>query len=325
MPLVSIIIITFNDAAHVGQALEGALGQGIDDLEVIVVDDGSTDNTEALLQSRYGDRIRYIRKPNGGMGSARYAGLEVARGKYIQHLDSDDILLPGKIRPQLEFLECHPEYAVVYSRTICFFDDDPSQTFEHGSNARARSGQVFDDILRGGNWINIGHSLFRRSAIDRVGGWDPKATASDDYDIVSRLAYAGEQVYFLDSPPGFLYRQRRAKFDPDNPQTWRSPENLFRGELYILGKLRAMMVRDGRAGVDILDRRAGELRFQLGRWLFRIGKRREALKLMQQGLATNREHLARKLGIMSLAALVPGPPLWRLYWKARQLFGREAA
>jgi hypothetical protein len=195
-------------------------------------------------------------------------------------------------------------------------------TFEHGANARARSGNLLDPILRDGNFINVSQPLFRRAALDRVGGWDPAIQASDDYDIQVRLAYAGEIVHFLDGPGVFLYRQRRARFDPArNPAIWRSPENLFRGEIYILEKLDQVMARDGRSERFLVQRRLGEIQFQLGRWLFRVGQRGPAVHYLLEGLKRNRTSLPKKLAFLGAAAFLPGLLLWRL--KDRLRSGRR--
>jgi glycosyltransferase involved in cell wall biosynthesis len=112
-PLVSIIIIAYNDRAYVAEAVDSALGQTYGNREVIVIDDGSTDGTGELIAKRYGSRVNYGWKHNGGQGSARSLGLEIASGTYIQHLDSDDILMPRKLEMQAGFLDAHPECAFV--------------------------------------------------------------------------------------------------------------------------------------------------------------------------------------------------------------------
>ncbi|MEY3288675.1 MAG: hypothetical protein RLZZ419_917, partial [Pseudomonadota bacterium] len=215
LPLVSIIIITYNDRKYVGEAIDSALAQTYSNCEVIVVDDGSADGTGEFISKRYADRVLYQWKENGGMGSARYTGLQMASGKYIQHLDSDDMLLPDKVASQLEYLEAHLEIAFVYGRTISFCDDERKMAYEHPenahdcpSNARACSGNVLDDYMRDGSFINIGQPLTRRDWIDFIGGWDPCARGCDDLDIMLRLAYANAVGYFLDRPV-YMYRHAR--------------------------------------------------------------------------------------------------------------------
>ena len=310
-PLISIIVITYNDRQHVGEAINSALAQIYPNCAVIVVDDGSTDGTGQFITEHYGDRVRYHWKENGGQGSARSAGLEIASGEYIQHLDSDDILLPHKIETQVTYLEAHPELAFVYGRTLCFYDGDRSHTWEHGANARARSGNLFEEILRNGNFVNIAQPLTRRSWIDRIGGWDPHIREADDYDFMVRLAYAGAEGYFLDDAV-FLYRVRRNPVNPNQVVARHSSAEQMRGELYLLEKLRSAMVQDSRAGIELVQRRIGELQFRLGRLRFLEGDRVDALSSISRGLRFNRERLMHKLLWLAVASCPLGPSLLRL-------------
>lgn len=311
-PLVSIIIATYNARRWLGEAIDSVLAQTYPNCEVILVDDGSTDGTGQFVAERYGDRVRYHWKENGGMGSARSAGLEIASGKYIQHLDSDDILLPHKIESQVAYLETHPEVAFVYSRTLCCYDDDRSNTWEHEANARACSGNLLAEIIRDGNFVNVGTPLFRREWLDRIGGWDADVKSADDQDVMLRLAYAGAEGHFLDGEPVFLYRRRRRPFDPDGPKTWHSPEHKLRGRIYIWEKLRRTMLEDNRPEVKPVELMIGRFEFALGKWFFGERDRKGAVTWMIRGLKLNRERLVYKLVLVVAASCLPAPLLVRL-------------
>jgi len=101
---VSLIIATFNHARFLGAAIDSALAQTLGAVDVIVVDDGSTDDTPAVL-ARYAGRVRVLRQPNRGLAAARNAGLAAARGTYVAFLDADDVMAPTKLAAQLEVLE----------------------------------------------------------------------------------------------------------------------------------------------------------------------------------------------------------------------------
>ena len=105
---VSVIIPTYNRANLVTEAINSVLMQSCKDIEIIVIDDGSTDNTSKVLKT-FGDRIRYIKQKNMGAGAARNRGLKEANGKYIAFLDSDDIWLDFKIELQVAIMEKLPE------------------------------------------------------------------------------------------------------------------------------------------------------------------------------------------------------------------------
>lgn len=107
-PLVSVVIPTYNHGHYVGQAVDSALNQSYQNIEVLVIDDGSTDDTRQRMV-QYGDRIRYIHQPNQGLSAARNTGIANALGDYLAFLDSDDSFHPRKIEAQLACLAAHPE------------------------------------------------------------------------------------------------------------------------------------------------------------------------------------------------------------------------
>lgn len=104
----------YNQERYIGECVESALSQNYENLEVVVIDDGSTDPTPKILQG-FGQRIRYLRQENRGVAAARNVGLRLAQGSLVAWLDSDDVYLPGKIRDQVKKLQEEPDLAVVYT------------------------------------------------------------------------------------------------------------------------------------------------------------------------------------------------------------------
>jgi len=119
---ISVIIPTYNHAQYLGEAIESVLSQDYPDMEVIVVDDGSTDNTQEV-SSRYHGKITFIEQPNGGCALARNAGLNAATGEYIVFLDSDDSLLPGSLLIRAQYLDKHPKVGMVCGDVIEVYDE----------------------------------------------------------------------------------------------------------------------------------------------------------------------------------------------------------
>src|SRR3990172_2985097 len=114
LPLVSVVIPTYNSAQFIGEAVRSVLEQTYSHHEVIVVDDGSTDNSEDVLRL-FGERIQYIHQENRGPSAARNGGIRLAKGDYICFLDADDLWLPGELEVQVSFMGCHKDVGLVLS------------------------------------------------------------------------------------------------------------------------------------------------------------------------------------------------------------------
>jgi len=210
-PLVSVIIATYNYGHLIERSVDSLLSQDYRHLEIIVVDDGSTDNTQAVLE-RYRGRLRYVRCEHRGAAAARNSGLEVAGGDYIAFLDADDILLPHSIRRRVAFLESQPDLDVVFgdvevARDACVvvpsFLRDRS-VFRSIPRMRVAEGayvlpeRIFDYVVRE-RFITVPSVLIRRRTMDHVGRFDETFNKSqDDYDLWLRLAREARLGY-LDS------------------------------------------------------------------------------------------------------------------------------
>ncbi len=204
-PLVSIIIITYNDEKNILESLNSALNQSYKNIEVIVVDDGSSDNTSILLKD-YEYKIKYIYQNNSGIGTARAMGFNNSRGKYIQFLDSDDILPNDKIEWQLNYLEHNNKISFVYGVTKCFYYSDKLENaWDHPNQKKAISGNLLEEIIYNGNFINIGQPLFLKESIIKAGGCDDKIKGSDDQDLMIRLALTGALAAFCNKT-SYYYR-----------------------------------------------------------------------------------------------------------------------
>ena len=186
-PTVSVIIPTYNRAHLISRAIKSVLNQTYQDFEVIVVDDGSTDNTEKIVKSFNDSRIRYIRhEMNRGGAAARNTGIKAARGEYIAFLDSDDEWLPEKLRRQVEYLESSDEKVGVVYCSQYLQDDSTNTVGEPGGDLY--TGNVYKYLLRG--WCPPTTSLFlvKYRLLTEVGFFDPSLPSFQDYDLWLRLA-----------------------------------------------------------------------------------------------------------------------------------------
>lgn len=189
-PLVSVILPTYNRAFYLSRAIESVFSQNYRNIELIVIDDGSTDNTREVVEKIGDKRIVFMRTPtNRGVSSARNAGIRRAKGEYIAFQDSDDIWLPGKLAKQVEVLEGLTEdTAFVYcimSRTntagVKHFVPDDSISRE------LRRGRLFKKLLIR-NYIGAPAVCIRRSVLENVGTFDTQMPSLEDYDLLLRIA-----------------------------------------------------------------------------------------------------------------------------------------
>lgn len=200
VPEVSVVIPAYNAAAYVGQAIESVLAQTFGDLEILVIDDGSTDGTERVVRANPG--VRYHRQDNRGVAVARNHGIAEARGRYAAFLDADDLWLPHKLERQLGALRASPSCRVCYSP---FFAVDPHLR-EIGLVHGPRVGSALEDLLRFGNVVGTPSTVIgERTLLEDAGGFDPDLSFCADWDLWIRLA-ARTEFACVDEP---LVRYRR--------------------------------------------------------------------------------------------------------------------
>jgi hypothetical protein len=181
-PLVSIVIPCYNQAAFLRDAIESALAQTYRRVEVIVIDDGSTDDTAAVAD-RY--PVRWRRQPNRGVSAARNSGLAETRGEYVVFLDADDRLLPFAVQVGVETFGRHPECALVYGRLREIGPDgEPGLT----QTAAPTGGNEYLALLRRNHIWTPGVVMYRRATFGWAGGFDPTVEPAEDYEFNLRVA-----------------------------------------------------------------------------------------------------------------------------------------
>jgi glycosyltransferase involved in cell wall biosynthesis len=205
--LVSVAICVYNGRPFVERALESVLAQTHDNLEVIVLDDGSTDGTADAIEAHGRDpRLSIVRHPHRGLGHARHAVTALATAPFVAFLDSDDEWLPGKLSRQLELMRAQPDAGLVF--TDCQYIDAAgaplgfaSRHFGHGT-IDFRSG--IRALLTRGCFIDISSVLARREAVFAAGGFNPRLDYVHDYDLWMRIA----RRYPIEYVPEPLTRRR---------------------------------------------------------------------------------------------------------------------
>ncbi|MDD5389304.1 MAG: glycosyltransferase family 2 protein [Gallionellaceae bacterium] len=197
MPRVSVIIPAYNAAWCVRRALDSVLVQDYRDFEVIVVDDGSQDDTAAVLAG-YGDAARVLSKPNGGLSSARNAGIAAARGEYVAFLDADDWWLPAKLSRQVALMDGQPTLLFCSTTTSAQTPEGRRlPDWRCGNGQRAALECIFAvNAYVAGSGSSV---LARRAAFARVGGFDESLRSLEDIDMWMRLAALGDYAC-IDEP-----------------------------------------------------------------------------------------------------------------------------
>lgn len=234
-PLVSILIPCYNAERWVARAIESALAQTWRNTEVIVVDDGSTDDSLKVIRS-FDGKIRWETGPNRGGNAARNRLLQLARGDWVQYLDADDYLLPEKVSDQASFVIQHPEVDIVIGPT----------TMEFWSEQGTRQEQIalpgphdFWTMLASWKLPQTGAPLWKRSAILDVGGWKRDQPCCQEHELYLRLLIGGKRFAYH-SAGGSIYRQWS-----DETVCKRDVPEVHRRRLEIEGKLEVHLSRTG--------------------------------------------------------------------------------
>lgn len=226
---VSVIIPTYNRGPFLAEAINSVLAQTYQNVEVVVVDDGSSDDTLERLQP-YGSKISIVTTNHGGAAHARNAGMKVAKGRYVAFLDSDDRYLPHKLALQVQILDQFPDVGLVYSEFSGFGQETTEEfhlktyhapafrngeTYDHYFNEamllkeagidcppwsyrRIYFGHIFDQYLRV-LLVFTNSSMVRRSVLDTVGLQDESFSLYEDYELVLRIAKR-YRIAFVDMP-----------------------------------------------------------------------------------------------------------------------------
>ena len=253
MPAVSIIMPAYNVAPYVGAAIQSALAQTFTDFELIVVDDGSKDNTAEIVRELAGadERVRLVQQPNRGLAGARNTALRAARGDFFALLDSDDTWEPEFLAAQVAILDARPDVDIVTGNG--WYLDGP----RHGQLARPSPDPRPDPNLVsiiGDEWSVFIMSVFRRRVYTGIGPFDESMRSNEDYDFWLRAALAGFVFYRNDRPLGH-YRVRSDSLSASNVR-------MLRGILHVYTKLRPA-IGDRPAEMAILQKQISRFESEL--------------------------------------------------------------
>lgn len=229
MPKVSVIIPTYNCAKYLRDTVESVLSQSFQDFEIIIVDDGSTDNTKETISKLGNDqRIIYISQENKGQACARNTGLKMAKGDYIALLDADDKWLPNRLEEAVAALDNHPDVGLVHAHSLRITEDNkPIETIKR--DPRFLSGSLFETIFLRQTHISCPTATFRRECLDTVGLMDENRTCLGNEDREYWLRVSQRYpVLFIDKVLAH-YRVRENSVSKDTSK-------MFKARLYVVDK-----------------------------------------------------------------------------------------
>ena len=190
--LVSVVMPTYNRADFLPEAIESVIAQSYEYWQLIIIDDGSTDDTKSLIASYLQDsRILYYYQKNQGQSVARQKALTLADGEFVAFLDSDNRWFPDRLLECVTTLNTKPEYAIAYADGVLID--------EHGAtistrNMRRYSGNITNELLKD-NCVSMNTTLVRRDALEDIGGFRPEVRRADDYDLWLRLSAKYQFIY----------------------------------------------------------------------------------------------------------------------------------
>lgn len=215
-PLVSVVIATYNMGQYLPEAVSSVLAQKWSNLEVIVVDDGSTDNTSDQMDAfRNDDRVRYVPTENRGQPKAKNRGLMEARGDFIAFCDADDLWDENKLCVQMPYFD-DQKVGVVYSE-VSYIDQEGSRIAKPQPYDR-HSGNVTDQLVIK-NFVPFGTAVIRRECLERNGGFDEELPMGIDWDLWLRYSvdwhfhYAPDITYIYRIWPGQMSKNYRGRYD----------------------------------------------------------------------------------------------------------------
>jgi glycosyltransferase involved in cell wall biosynthesis len=296
--LVSVIVPTYNRASLLRQTIESVLAQTYPNIELIVVDDGSTDAIATMLRE-YEGRLVNLRKVNGGGTAARNSGIAAARGEYLNFLDHDDLLLPTKIEKQVAILQSRPEVGLVHCG---YYRMDKDGQYIDIVNYLPE-GDVRPVIVLG-CFCWSGGPLIRRACIDQVGVFD-ESVWSSDADMWLKIALAGYHFGCVQEPLGAYLIL--------NDSSMADVERTERMDMQILDRVFARKDLPPEA-VARRDEGYFNQRFWLACRYYTLGKWDDAKRNLRESLRLRPEVMTDGMALVNLFCTNALDPAWPIRW-----------
>jgi glycosyltransferase involved in cell wall biosynthesis len=276
MPKVSIILPVYNSAQFVEEALESIRQQTYRDYEVIVVDDGSQDQTGEIVKQHKG-KLRYIYQDHGGPAQARNRGIRESTGKYIAFLDSDDLWLPSKLEKQVDMMDRNPELSMVITENLCFNEQGVFMPWM-GKREKLMEGDIAKNIFVH-SWVGTPTVMVKREVFDRVGLFEEQLQLAEDDNMWVRIA-ANFKVGLLD--------EVLVKVRDHSSRTILDREKMFESVRVNIELLSHKYAGVGERIKNVIPLKYSQLYFQVGYYSFENQNYVEARTAFRQGIKSYR-------------------------------------
>lgn len=302
MQTISVVIPAYNSGKYINAAIISVFEQSCQPLEIVIVDDGSTDNTEAVIRS-FGEKVTYLHQENAGSGKARNAGIKKASGKWIAFLDSDDTWQPDHLKKLMARLATNEEADMVYGAQRFVDEEGVPCAIEHQQD-NYPEGWIFSDMFQA-NYIATPAVIVRRSLLLDLGGFSESSQLRNGQDNDLWLRITANSLVLSEPDVVFDYRRHTTNRTLDHP-------NMVRGRLTALNNAVALL-RAGRVHAKNnpekirIKTRMTKLYQQSVTSLFFIGAYREARTVGFEGMGKN--YASPELLVRTILSCLPHPIL----------------
>jgi glycosyltransferase involved in cell wall biosynthesis len=294
-PLVSVVMPAYNAEAYLRDAVESALNQTYENLEVVIVNDGSTDSTPAMARS-FGPRVRVIDQKNGGIANARNTAIRHARGSVIALLDADDIWMPSRIERCVELLQADPTIGFVTTDAYLLINDEPTDRRYYGAYQRypfpPADAQLSEIASRNFMFVSVVFDRRLLDVTDRM--FDQTMRAAEDFELWTRFLLAGTRAGLVQEPLAW-YRVRSDSVSRMKDKQWRAHRSVLERHLPSLW----LMGAHGRP----------QDAYEIGLEWARRGERRVALRYLTRAVREPGSGISSRLRYLlgGLWSVVAGP------------------
>ncbi len=295
--MISVIIPAYNSADTIRACIESALNQTLKSFEIVIVDDGSNDET-AIISKKFRGEVRYFYKENGGPASARNFGIRMSRSEYIAFLDSDDVWFPAKLEKQMKIFNKDTEVGLVYSDAYVAVGGKNNLKRRYFEDWKPAAGSVFRDLFQR-TFIPTSSCIVRRKCFEDLGFFDEKKelVGTEDYEMWLRIA-SRFKLNYVDEPLILLWR-RASSLSSDRIHN-------LQGTIDAINSVTHKCAEEIRNQKVSWRRRLSQLNYLKARYLMRSGKFSASVRGLREAILLDPLYVRPYAGLAALVINILG-------------------